>query len=538
MSFKTHFRAMLGSTALVAASTLPGLAIELHILHFNDFHSRIEPINRFNSTCSASDEAEGKCYGGAARLFTLINQMRTAISAEGHPVLVLSAGDESQGSLYYTTYGGQAEAEMNLRIGLDAMAVGNHEFDNGPEGLLVFADQDEYPVVAANIDVSQNNLLAGRIVPWAILDAGNGLRVGIVGAVTEDTPEIASPGPTIAFSSAVDAVRAGVEAMHAEGVNTVIALTHVGYVGEQRIAAEVAGLTAVVGGHSHTYLSATDPRREGPYPTWVDNVDGSIVPVVQAGAYSRYLGHLVLDLDDDGNLIYASGDTIEINAEVQPDPAIAEWVAGMAGPIEATRSEIVGEAAAPIEGDRAVCRQMECAMGNLLADAMLARVAGQGITIAFQNGGGLRASIGDGTITMGEVLEVLPFQNTLATFELTGADIVTSLENGVSQLEEGAGRFAQVGGLQYTFDPAAPAGSRVSDVMVQREGAWVPIDPEATYGVVTNDFVRKGGDGFALFRDHAINAYDFGPDLADVVAEYLAEHSPYTPYTDGRITRR
>ncbi|MCW1934640.1 bifunctional metallophosphatase/5'-nucleotidase [Pararhodobacter zhoushanensis] len=535
MSFKTQFRAILGSTALAAASALPGYATELHILHFNDFHSRVEPINRFNSTCSAGDEAEGKCFGGAARLFTLINQMRDAITAEGNPVLVLSAGDESQGSLYFTTYGGAVEAEMNLRIGLDAMAVGNHEFDNGPEGLLVFADQDQYPIVAANIDVSQNNLLAGRIVPWAILETG-GLRVGIVGALTEDTPDIASPGPTIAFSSAVESVARSVEELHAEGVTTIIALTHVGYVGEQRIAAEVPGLTAVVGGHSHTYLSASDPRREGPYPTWVDNVDGSIVPVVQAGAYSRYLGHLILDLDDEGKLIYATGDTIEINAEVTPDPEIAAWVATLAGPIEETRSELVSEAVEAIDGDRTTCRAMECTMGNLVTDAMLARVAGQGITIAIQNGGGLRASIGDGTITMGNVLEVLPFQNTLATFELTGEYVVAALENGVSQIEEGAGRFAQVGGLTYAFDASAPAGSRVSDVMVMREGAWVPIDPAATYGLVTNDYVRNGGDGYAVFRDHATNAYDFGPDLADVLAEYLAEHNPYQPYTDGRIT--
>lgn len=538
MSFMPKFRTLLGTTAFMAMGAMPGLAnTQLHILHFNDFHSRIEPINRFNSTCSAEDDAQGNCFGGAARLFTLINQMRDAITAEGDPVLVLSAGDSSQGSLFYTTYGGAAEAELNNLIGLDAMAVGNHEFDNGPEGLMVFAESAEYPIVSANIDVSANNMLAGRIVPYAILNTGD-LRVGIVGALTNDTPEISSPGPTIVFHDAIESVRASVEELQAQGIHTIIALTHVGYIPEQRMAAEVAGLTAVVGGHSHTYLSATDPRREGPYPTWVDSVSGGIVPVVQAGSFSRYLGHLILDLDDDGNLIYASGDTIEINAEVTPDPEIAAWVAGMAEPIQATRNQVVSAATAPIEGDRTVCRQVECPMGNLVTDAMLSRVAGQGITIAIQNGGGLRASIDDGTITLGEVLSVLPFQNTLSTFELTGAGVIAALENGASQLEEGAGRFAQVSGLQYTVDSTAPAGSRISDVMVKSEGNWVPIDPAATYGVVSNDFMRGGGDGYRVFRDDATNAYDFGPDVADVLAEYLAEHNPYTPYTDGRITRR
>jgi 5'-nucleotidase len=307
---------------------------------------------------------------------------------------------------------------------------------------------------------------------------------------------------------------------------------------DQRLAAAVPGLTAVIGGHSHTYLSASDPSRQGPYPTWVDTAEGGIVPVVQAGAYGRWLGHLVLELDDDGNLVYATGDTIELNAEVTPDPEVAEWIAGLTGPIEEMRQRPAGEAAGMIEGDRSVCRQRECAMGTLVADAMLARVEDQGVSVAIQNGGGLRASIDEGMISMGEVYTVLPFQNTLATFQLTGADLLAALENGVSQLEDGAGRFAQVAGLRYTFDPAAEAGSRVSEVMVNMGGEWMPLDPAATYGAVTNDYMRRGGDGYAMFRDRAINAYDYGPDLADVVAEYIMGLSgAYMPYTDGRITR-
>lgn len=539
MAFVPRLTTMLGAAVALAIGAAPALADvkRLHILHFNDLHSRIEPINRFNSTCSPEDDAAGECFGGAARLFTLINQMRDAITAQGDPVLVLGAGDSSQGSLFFTTYGGAAEAELNNLIGLDAMAVGNHEFDNGPEGLRVFTESAQYPIVAANLDVSANTMLAGQVAPYTILNAGE-LRVGIVGAVTNDTPEIASPGPTVVVNDALESVRAAVAELQGQGITTIIALTHVGYVPEQQMAAQISGLTAIVGGHSHTYLSATDPRREGPYPTWVDNVDGGIVPVVQAGAFTRYLGHLVLDLDHDGNLIYASGDAIEINAEVQPDPQIAAWVAEMAEPIQATRAEVVSETTAPIEGDRTVCRQRECPMGNLVADAMLSRAAGQGITIAIQNGGGLRASIDEGTVTLGEVLTVLPFQNTLATFQLSGADVVAALENGASRLEDGGGRFAQVSGLTYTVTTTAEPGSRISDVMVQGAGgSWVPIDTAAMYGVVSNNFMRGGGDGYAVFRDNALNAYDYGPDLADVVAEYLASRTPYTPYTDGRITR-
>lgn len=173
-------------------------------------------------------------------------------------------------------------------------------------------------------------------------------------------------------------------------------------------------------------------------------------------------------------------------------------------------------------------------MGNLVADAMLDRVADQGIEIAITNSGGLRASIDAGEVTMGEVLTVLPFQNTLSTFETTGANIVAALENGVSQVEEGAGRFPQVAGLQFTWDPEAEPGSRIVDVYVASGMDWEPIDPEETYLAVTNNYVRNGGDGYSVFEG-AANAYDFGPDLADVTAEYLAAMGPYEPFTDGRI---
>ena len=197
---------------------------------------------------------------------------------------------------------------------------------------------------------------------------------------------------------------------------------------------------------------------------------------------------------------------------------------------------VVAEAAAPIDGNRDVCCLMECSMGNLVAEAMLARVADQGITIAIATSGGVRASIDAGEVTMGEVLNVLLVQNTLSTFQVTGAVVVAALENRASQMEAVAGRFAQVAGLQYTVDPAAPAGARVSDVLVLLGGdAWAPIDLTATYGLVSNNYVRGGGDGYDMFEG-ALNAYDFGPDLADVTAEYMAANGPYTPFTDGRIT--
>ncbi|MBX5163984.1 MULTISPECIES: bifunctional UDP-sugar hydrolase/5'-nucleotidase [unclassified Rhizobium] len=505
---------------------------ELNILHINDFHSRIESINKFDSTCSAEEEGKNECFGGAARLKVAIDQRRQALS--GKNVVLLNAGDNFQGSLFYTTYKGAAEAEFLNLMKFDAMTVGNHEFDDSEDGLATFLDKVQFPVVTANVKATATSKLGDRIKPSLVLDVG-GQKIGIVGAVTNDTAELSSPGPNVTIADDVQAITSAVQDLKGQGVNKIIALTHVGYPRDLALIAKIPDVDVVVGGHSHSLLSNTDPKAEGPYPTMVDNPGGYKVPVVQAASYSKYLGDLVVNFDDSGVVKDAKGDPILIDSTFTPDPAVVARITELAKPIEELRKKVIGSSEAPIEGDRKVCRVKECSMGNLVADAMLDRTKNQGVTIAVQNGGGLRASIDGGEVTQGEVITVLPFQNTLATFEATGADVVKALENGVSQIDQGAGRFPQVAGLKFSFDQSKPVGSRVSDVQVKEGDNSAPIDPGKTYKVATNNFMRAGGDGYSIFKDGK-NAYDFGPDLADVTAEYLAAHSPYKPYTDGRVT--
>ncbi|MFN7126804.1 MAG: 5'-nucleotidase C-terminal domain-containing protein, partial [Allorhizobium sp.] len=290
------------------------------------------------------------------------------------------------------------------------------------------------------------------------------------------------------------------------------------------------------GGHSHTLLSNTDEKAAGPYPTMVKNPAGKDVPIVQAYAYSKYLGDLTVVFDDAGVVKKATGEPKLLDASVTPDAGFVAKVAELAGPIEELKQKEIGATAEAVDGSRETCRAMECTMGNLVADAMVDRLSDQGITIAIQNGGGLRASIDAGTVTMGEVLTVLPFQNTLASFQLKGSDVVAALENGVSQVEEAAGRFPQVSGLKYTADLTKPAGSRITSVEVKEGDAFVAIDPNKVYGVATNNYMRSGGDGYKVFATGGQNAYDFGPGLEAVLADYISKNSPYKPYTDGRIT--
>jgi 5'-nucleotidase/UDP-sugar diphosphatase len=527
---------LLGATALTLCAGFSSAAyaeFTLNILHINDFHSRFDPITGSDSNCDAETDAAGECFGGIARLKTIIDDTR-AKYADGNSIL-LSAGDNFQGSLYYTTYKSKVVSDFFNQMGFDVVATGNHEFDDGPEEFLTFIEAAEFPIIGGNFDVTRDENLAGKIKGSIVLEIG-GEKIGIIGATTEDTPDIASPGDDVEFHDVIQYVRGASEALDAAGVDKIILLSHIGYTIDMEVAAALPLVDVIVGGHSHSLLGSMDGAA-GPYPTMVTNPAGVEVPVVQANQYGKYLGDIAITWDDDGNVVSAAGEPFLIDASVAANEDFKGQLQELLGPIEELTSTVIGTATDKLEGAREVCRVEECSMGNLLADAILDRVADQGVTIAFQNGGGIRASIDAGEITVGDVLTVLPFSNTLATVQISGADVIEALENGVSDVENGAGRFAQVAGLKYSYTLSKPAGERVSDVQVLVGGdAWAPIDEDATYTIVTNNYVRGGGDGYGTFAE-GDNPYDFGPPLEQVVAEYLAKlGGEYTPYTDGRIT--
>lgn len=513
-------RLLTGAASLALTAGIASADYSLTILHTNDFHARFEPISKYDSGCGDEDNAEGKCFGGSARLVTAVAEAR----ARTNNSILVDGGDQFQGTLFYTYYKGKLAAEMMNKLGYDAMTVGNHEFDDGPEVLRGFMDAVDFPVLMSNADVSGEELLAGKLAKSTVIERG-GEKLGLIGLTPQDTDELASPGPNIVFTDPVNAVQGEVDKLTEMGVNKIIVLSHSGYKVDQAVAAGTSGVDVIVGGHSNTLLSNTNERAEGAYPTMVGET-----AIVQAYAYGKFLGELNVTFNDAGEITEAKGEPIIVDGGVAEDAATKARIMEAAAPLEEIRNKVVANAGAAIEGDRAVCRVQECAMGNLVADAMLARVKDQGIEVAIANSGGLRASIDAGDVTMGEVLTVLPFQNTLSTFKVSGETLMAALENGVSQMEEVKGRFPQVSGMSFTVDASAEVGSRVSDVMV----GSMALDMGKMYGVVSNNYVRGGGDGYKMFRD-AQDAYDFGPDVADVLAEYLAEQGPYAPYTDGRI---
>lgn len=528
--------------ALAAISALPagaqqnGQDFTLTILHTNDVHARVDQFDSSGNSCDAEEAAANECFGGAARLKTVVEQVR----AETPNTVLLDAGDQFQGTLFYNQYRGGEAQEMMTLLGYQAMTIGNHEFDNGPGPLGSFGRGVKFPLVSANIDASAEPELAGLINPYTILEVG-GQQIGVIGATTAEADILSSPGPNVKFNEVAPAVGAAVDELTAAGVNKIIVLTHIGYLADLELAKAVPGLDVIVGGHSHTLLSNTDPAAAGSYPTVVAGADGSQTLVVTAGSWAKALGRLDVTFNGEGVVTGYAGEPILLDSSVVQDDAVRSRVNALAGPIEALRNQVIGTAIVDIDGERAACRFAECTMGDLIADAVLWKSQTNGAQMVIINGGGIRASIKAGNVTVGDVLTVLPFGNMIATFELNGAEVVQALENGVSRAEnpdnEGTGRFPQVAGLRYSWDPAQPVGSRITAVEVKNtDGSYSPIDLTATYQVASNDFMRGGGDGYEVFVT-ARNAYDFGPALDQAVQEYIQTFSPVAPMVEGRISQ-
>lgn len=525
ISFLLIVLVALAPTALAQDEAEP---FAITILHTNDTHASHQPNNNGD--------------GGAARQATVMKQ----IAAEVENVLLLDGGDRFTGTLYHTLYLGQDQVQIMNALGYDAMTLGNHEFDNGDQVLADFIDGLNFPVVSTNIDFSESPILKDKVERITILEVG-GEQIGVIGLTTADTPTISSPGDELVFSDDyVNVVNTAAAELTDQGVNKIVLLTHTGINVDLAIIEQIVGVDVYIGGHSHTLYSNTYQSAVGDYPLEFTNAAGEPVLYVQAGSNNLYLGRLDLEFDPaTGVITDFDGDTILLSRYITPDPEIEAILGELAGPVDELANQPIGATTDVfLTGNRAVCRVEECNLGNLIADAMRAETGAQ---IAIMNGGGIRADIDEGEITLGEVLTVHPFGNLIATFDLKGADVIAALENGVSTLalddngrvvrEGAAGRFPQVSGLRYTIDPTQDPGSRIVSVEVQGEdGTFAPIDPEAVYSVVTNNFMRTGGDGYTVLAENAINPYDFGRVDYEATRDYLIANSPITIGVEGRIT--
>lgn len=483
----------------------------MSLLHTNDTHAYVEQF---------------------PKLITAVNELRS----QKKNSLLLNAGDVFSGTLYFRQYLGLADLYFMNQLGFDAMTLGNHEFDKDSATLASFIKQAKFPIVSANVNMTDDADLGplfnqsiggtdeqGEIFP-AIIKQVDGEKVGIIGLTTEDTEFLANPSDKIVFENAVEKANETVELLEAQGVNKIIALSHLGYQPDLGLAEKVDGIDVIVGGHSHTKLDS---------PVIVEKEEPTLI--VQANEYLKYLGVLDVTFDENGVMADYAGELKGLDGYIE-DPAAKAKVEEYKAPLTELQKLVVGHTTVELNGVRDDVRSKETNLGNLITDGMVAKANEFLPTyIAMQNGGGIRASIDGGDITLGEVLTVLPFGNNLVTLDLTGEEILAALEHSVSA--PGAGGFMQVSGLRFKYDPAKPVGERVWYVEALTAGGFEELQLEKTYRVATNAFTADGGDGYSMFKkakDEGRIAELYIVDF-EVFTSYLEAHNPVSPTVEGRI---
>ncbi|BBD09186.1 bifunctional metallophosphatase/5'-nucleotidase [Desulfovibrio ferrophilus] len=519
---------------LVTVLTLGGCArtYSLTILHTNDIHAHLSQFDKYGQLCP--ETTDKPCSGGMARIADAARAER----AQEQNVLLLDAGDQFQGTLYFTRFKGQAAATLMNAVGYDAMALGNHEFDAGPQVLADFSTSLNFPLLACNVDASTDTPLSDRIKPHLLLERG-GRRIGIIGVITPETAFLSSPGATLQFNDPAPCLRQSIHDLSAQGAEIIIALSHNGYAADLELARTTPGLDIVVGGHSHTRLGS-EPNSAGPYPTVVNGPSEQPVLVVQDGQWGRNLGRLTVDFDDSGVPVSWSGQPLNLDNSQPRAEDIVALVRGYQTELASFRSSTVGRLQSRIDTPKKQCRFGECILGNLVADATLDVSLQAGARAALINSGGLRAGLPAGEVTLGNVLTALPFANEILVAELPGQILLEVLEHGVSRADgthdSGTGRFLQTAGLRYSWSPSRPEGQRILEAEIFDGHFWLPLNPNDSYRIALPDYLLGGGDGYTMLKPFGPSAYTTSLSTADALREYFELHSPLTtPGTGNRI---
>jgi len=472
-------------------------SVQITIVHTNDTHARIE---------------SGDSSVGFAKISTITKELR----AENPNVLLIDAGDTFHGQTIATLSEGESITQVMNVMGYDLMVPGNHDFNYGKDRLLELADMLDFPMLSANITYEDGTPFLDS---YTIKEV-DGVKIGIFGLTSPETTYKTHPDnvkglvfedPAVVAQQMVDLLK--------DQTDVIICVGHIGEdsgtdVTSKDILNAVDGIDIFIDGHSHT----TKPEGE--------MVNGALL--VQTGGYDSNVG--VVDFTVTGGEVTAKSARLispADAADVEEDPDVMSAIEAVKAENDLITSVVVGNTDVLLEGTRELVRTGETNLGNLITNAMLYETGAQ---IAITNGGGIRASIEPGEITVGDVITVLPFGNYIVTLDVTGADIIAALENGLTDYPDPKGAFPHVAGLTFTFDPTQPAYSRVVDVLVDGE----PLDPAAVYSVATNDFMAAGGDEYTTLGASKQTG-EFAA-LDEALISYIGVVDPATVQVEGRVS--
>jgi 5'-nucleotidase len=479
-----------GTPQAVSGPKVDANPLSLSIFHVNDTHAKLEStLTELKVDITPELKAKRTFIelGGFARLWAAVEALR----AEKPNSFFLHAGDVFQGTLYFTEFKGKADGDFLNAMGLDAMVIGNHEFDKGPAMLADFIKDAKFPVLACNVDLSAEPALKNSIKPYIIKNVA-GARVAIVGIANPETPDISSPGPTVKFLDPVSSLEKVVAELEARGINKIVVLSHGGYEKDKEIGSKVNGVDVIVGGHSHFVLGSFADlglKSEGDYPTVMKSPAGDPVLVVTSWNWANMIGVLDVDFDQDGKITSFKGsskllaglDKFRIYDLPDGDGKLkrVEFVRTTDGTYSA--KEYDGKAYTVVPSEKALQNYMNAlnafttrfkddsrfffvnpkpegldklAKYSPALKALQAKIATKaedalkrgnntgpgpiiadsmiwktGADIAIMNPGGVRVDLDSGDISVAKVYELQPFANTLVTLDVSGEEVLKILED-------------------------------------------------------------------------------------------------------------
>ena len=476
--------------------------VQISILFFNDIHGYLKPF-------SVTENGQRVERGGIARIATLVRSIKSQNSAIGVSTVVLVAGDILQGTPMSTVFKGEPDIRCLNMMEVDAMTVGNHEFDFGMTNFNVLKEAAQFPFLSSNIVRRETGK---RLCPaFTTLTINENFSLSIIGVTTPQLMTTTKPS-NVRDLSILNPVQAVLDAQQAiPDTNPIILLSHSEARIDESIAEALPELSAIIGGHDQILMN---PRK------LVNSV-----PIFQAFEKGRYLGRLDLKLTPGNRKAEITNwEYIPITPKIADAADIASVVNEYDSKLDSTFKKVIGTSSAFLYGERDRIRYEETNLGNFVTDIMRRHT---GADIALLNSGSLRASIDIGPVTVAEVFQTMPYSNELVIAEITGAVLKEVLNRSVkgSRQDEDGG-FLQVSGLTLTIKEHKPL-----DIMVGR----APLEPELLYRVAITDFMAEGGDGYSMFEGTIV--YKTRSPLRELIVDTIREQGVVTAEEIARIRR-
>ena len=489
---------LLISTPLLAQEA--GATRTITILQLNDVY-QISPVDRGRR-------------GGMARVAAL----QKSIRQQSPNTLFLLAGDFLSPSVASRLFKGQQMVAALNSAGVDVATLGNHEFDYGADVLRQRMGESKFAYTIANVLEKKANRPFGTARNY-VAHEFHGVRVAVFGLLLPETATLSSPGPGVRFVDPIAVGKRLSRQLRRRGFDIIIALTHLSMKEDKRLARE-ADVDLVIGGHEHELLESVAGR----------------APILKMGSDARNLGRADIHLERRRSsrrrfqITSIDLQAIPVTDSVKEDPQTAAVVAEYENRLSENLKEVVGRSTVQLDARAANIRRGESNLGNFLADSYRTALSAD---LALVNSGGIRSdtTYGPGELSKRDIISILPFENGVVKVRLTGAHLKRLLENGVSRAGEEDGRFPQISGFSFTYDPGLPAGSRVMRIEV----AGVPVDYNKSYTLALSAYTLGGGDGYDLKGAEVMVKPEDGPVEPDIIMEAIRKAGAISPQLEGRI---